>query len=251
MQATSVSGSRPSASRICSRASRADHRLKVAHHGRIGMRAGDGADEVIGVGDVRDPIAQGLVHRVLQGAGAGRHRPDLGAQQLHAKDVGRLPLDVGRAHVDFAFQAEQRADGGGGDTVLAGAGLGDDAGLAHAPCEQDLAQRVVDLMRAGVIELVALEVDLRAAEPPGQSLREIERAWPADVMLEVEGELFGESGIIPRLAVCSLHLQDQRHQGLGDISAAIDAEVTAFVWSPSEGVHALHDSGPPQPLFLA
>ncbi len=49
--------------------------------------------------------------------------------------------------------------------MLAGAGLGDDARLAHAPGEQDLAEHVVDLVRAGVIELVALEIDLRAAEP--------------------------------------------------------------------------------------
>jgi hypothetical protein len=52
----------------------------------------------------------------------------------------------------------------GGDAVLAGAGLGDDALLAHAPGQQDLAEHVVDLVRAGVVELVALEIDLGAAE---------------------------------------------------------------------------------------
>ena len=52
----------------------ADHRLKVAHHHRIGMRAGDGADEIIGVLDIGDPVAHRLVHRVLQRAGAGGHR---------------------------------------------------------------------------------------------------------------------------------------------------------------------------------
>ena len=44
----------------------ADHRLEIAHHRRIGMRARDGADAVIGVVDVGDPVAQRLVHRVLQ-----------------------------------------------------------------------------------------------------------------------------------------------------------------------------------------
>jgi hypothetical protein len=48
--------------------------------------------------------------------------------------------------------------------VLAGAGLGDDPRLAHAHRQQDLADAVVDLVRAGVVELVALEPDLRAAE---------------------------------------------------------------------------------------
>jgi len=43
----------------------ADDRLEIAHHGRIGMRAGDGADAVERIADVGDPVAQRLVHRVL------------------------------------------------------------------------------------------------------------------------------------------------------------------------------------------
>ena len=58
-------------------------------------------------------------------------------------------------------QAEARAGRGRGDAVLARAGFGDDALLAHAPREQNLAEHVVDLVRAGVVELVALEIDLR------------------------------------------------------------------------------------------
>ncbi len=46
----------------------------------------------------------------------------------------------------------------------AGAGLGDDALLAHAPRQHDLAEHVVHLVRAGVVEVLALEVDLGAAE---------------------------------------------------------------------------------------
>ena len=90
--------------------------------------------------------------------------PDFGAEHLHAEHVRLLPLDVDRAHVDDALQAESRAGGRGGDAVLAGARLGDDARLAHAPRQQDLAEHVVDLVRAGVVELVALEIDLGAAE---------------------------------------------------------------------------------------
>ena len=90
----------------------------------------------------------------------------LRAEQLHAKDVRLLPLDVGRAHIDDAGQTEARRDRGGGDAVLAGAGLGDDARLAHAAGEQDLAEAIVDLVRAGVVQLVALEVDLCAAAAP-------------------------------------------------------------------------------------
>jgi hypothetical protein len=48
--------------------------------------------------------------------------------------------------------------------VLARAGLGDDAALAHAPRQQRLAQAVVDLVRAGVQQVFALEPDARAAQ---------------------------------------------------------------------------------------
>jgi hypothetical protein len=48
--------------------------------------------------------------------------------------------------------------------VLAGAGLGDDARLAEPPREQHLADAVVDLVRAGVVEVLALEEDPPATD---------------------------------------------------------------------------------------
>ena len=66
--------------------------------------------------------------------------------------------------------AEQGGGGGGGDAVLAGAGLGDEPGLAHALGEQGLAEHVVDLVRAGVVEVLALEQQAEA-EPLGQVAR--------------------------------------------------------------------------------
>ena len=48
--------------------------------------------------------------------------------------------------------------------MLPRAGLRDDALLAHAPRQQPLAQRVVDLVRAGVQQVFALEINLRAAQ---------------------------------------------------------------------------------------
>ncbi len=48
------------------------------------MRAGDGADQIVGVLDIGDPVAQRLVHRVLQRGRPRGHRLHLRAQQLHA-----------------------------------------------------------------------------------------------------------------------------------------------------------------------
>ena len=161
---------------------RADHRLEVAHHLRIGVRACSSADQVIGVLDIGDPIPQRFVHGVLQRAMTGGDRTNLGAQELHAEDVGFLTLDVGGAHIDDARVAETSRDGGGGDAMLAGAGLGDDAFLAHALGKQDLAEAVVDLVRAGMVQILALEIDLCAAEMLRQAFRKIELRGPAGIM---------------------------------------------------------------------
>ena len=106
MQATSVSGRRPSASVHLLAHFVADDGLEVAHHGGIGMRARGGADDVVGVAHVGDPVAQGLVHGVLEGLRARRDGVHLGAQQLHAEHVGLLALDVDRAHEDLAGHLE-------------------------------------------------------------------------------------------------------------------------------------------------
>ena len=45
-----------------------DHRLEIAHELGIGMRAGDGTDDVEGILNVGHPIAQGLVHGIFQRA---------------------------------------------------------------------------------------------------------------------------------------------------------------------------------------
>jgi hypothetical protein len=107
-----------------------------------------------------------FVHRVLERAAPLSTGAHFRTQQLHPEHIGRLPFNVARTHIDDAGQAEARADGGSGNAMLASAGLGNDARLAHPDGEQNLADAVVDLVRAGVVELVALEPDLRAFARP-------------------------------------------------------------------------------------
>ena len=206
----------------------ADHRLEVAHHHRIRMRAGDGADQIVGVLHIGDPVAHRLVHRVLQGGGARGHRLHLGPEQFHAEHVGLLPLDVGRAHVDGARQAEQRAHRRRRHAMLPGAGLGDDAGLAHAPGQQDLAHAVVRLVAAGVVQFIALEIDLRTRQVLGQPLGEPQRAGAADIMRQVALQIGMERRIGLGRVVGLFDLQDQRHQRLGDEASAVVAEAAAL-----------------------
>ena len=137
----------------------ADHRLKVTDHGRVRRRAGHRADGVERVADGGDPVTQRLVHRVLEGARTALDGDHGSAQQTHAYHVELLAAHVFAAHVHGALEVEERAGRGRGHAVLAGAGLGDHAGLAHALREKRLAEDVVDLVGAGVAQVLALEQD--------------------------------------------------------------------------------------------
>ena len=154
---------------------------------------------------------------------------DLRAQHLHAKDVQRLPLAIHRAHIDHAFQPEHRGDRGGGDAVLARARLGDDARLAHAPRQQDLADAVVDLVRAGVEQVFALEINLRPAQLAREPLGKIQRRRAAAKLLQVILELALKFRVALRPEIFGLQLLQRMHQRLRHIPAAVGAEMAARI----------------------
>ncbi len=193
------------------------------------MRPGGGAQQVVGVFDVGDPVAQRLVDGVLEGRRAGPDRDDLGTEQLHPGDVEGLPLGVHLAHVDDAFEAEQRAGGRGRHTVLSGPGLGDDPALAHPFDQQRLPEHVVDLVRAGVVEVFPLEQDPRAAgvlgEPGGLGQQRGASGVVAQQVVEL-GEILR---IVLRLGVLGGELVLSGDQRLRHEPAAVGPEVPAFV----------------------
>ena len=208
---------------------RSDNGLEIADHSRVGVWSGSGTDDVESVFDVGYPVAQRLVHRVFQRPGTRGHRHNLSTQKAHAEHVRCLTLNVGRTHVDGTGQAKQRANRCRCNTVLTRAGFGNDAGLSHATGKQDLSQTVVDLVRAGVVQLVALEVDFCTTQLFGQPLGKVQRAWATDVVLGEHVELFPER----RIWLCStpftLQIKDQRHQGFGDKTSTKNTEQTTLV----------------------
>ena len=117
----------------------ADDRLEIADDPRERMRADDGAEDVVRRLDARHPVAHRFVDGVAERARAAGDGAHFGAEQLHAEDVRRLAANVFFAHVDDAVEAEVGTGGGGRDAVLAGAGFGDHALLAHPQREQRLA----------------------------------------------------------------------------------------------------------------
>src|SRR6185369_3366466 len=106
----------------------------------------------------------------------------------------------------------------------------------HPARDHDLAEHIVDLVRAGVIQLLALEIDLCAAEMLGQSLGEIERRRPADIGFEIAVHLRLERRIGLGVGIGLFEIEDQRHQRFRDEAAAEDAEMSALVGTAAEGI---------------
>ena len=171
-QATTRSGRRPAACWICARASSPITRCRSRTSAGYGAGTDGGADDVVRRRDVRDPVADRRADGLLESARAGLDRLDRRAQQPHALDVGLLAAHVLGAHVDDALEAEQRTRGGRRNTVLPRTRLRNDPSLAQPLGQHSLAQRIVDLVRAGVEQVLALQVDGVA-----RRARRAARAW--------------------------------------------------------------------------
>ena len=188
------------------------------------MRTHDGAENIVRVLNAADPLAEGLGNGILQGCGAAVDRMHLGAQQLHAVDVERLTLGVQTTHVHFAFQTEQSGSSCGCNAVLTGAGLRDDTGLAHLLGEQALRQRVVNFVGTGMIEILALEINLCAAQILGHLVRIVQQGRTADIVFEQLIQLRMECRIIFIIIIRFFQFVNGIHQGFGDVLSAVNAE---------------------------
>ena len=111
--------------------------------------------------------------------------------------------------------------------MLARAGFGNDAFLPHPHGKQCLADGVVDLVRAGVIKVFTLEINLRAAvslgEPPGK----IQSARPANELCQVLIKLSVEFRVDDRRAIFLFQLLQRADQRFGNERSAIRAKPTA------------------------
>ena len=141
-------------------------------------------------------------------------------KQLHAIDVQPLAAHVLRAHVDDALEPEPGADGGGRDAVLARPGLGDDPPLAHPQRQERLADGVVDLVRAGVIQVFPLEHHPRADRlTEAGRLRKRRRA--ADELGQQSLQLGPEGRVLTGCIVQSGQVVEGGDQGLGNVPATV------------------------------
>src|SRR5262249_21987825 len=102
--------------------------------------------------------------------------------------------------------------------VRAGAGLRDDPPLAEPPGEHGLAQRVVELVRARVQQILALQPEAPAG---GEALAERQRRRAAAVRPAELVELRSEEGIFLRRQPPGLELLECRDERLGNEAAAV------------------------------
>jgi len=201
-----------------------DDALEVPHHRRVGMGTRCGAHEVVRALHCGRPVAEGLVQGVLEGAGAGVHRMDLGPHELHAEDVHPLPGDVLRSHVDLRLEAQHRRRHGRGGTMLAGTGLSDDPFLAHALAQERLAHDIVELVGTAVAEVLALQVDPRPAASLGEPASEVQRRRASAVMVHVITQFRLEGAVPLHCFILSLQLLQRGHEDLRNVSAAVPPE---------------------------
>ena len=105
--------------------------------------------------------------------------------------------------------------------MLAGNGLGDHPCLGHAAGEQNLAHGVVDLVRAGVEQVLALEVNLGSAQFAGQPLRQVERRGASAKLPQVISQFPLEFLILLRAVILLLQLLEGVHKGFRHVTSAV------------------------------
>ena len=93
------------------------------------------------------------------------------AEDLHSCDVGSLLFDINRAHIDITFKSEICRCGSEVNTVLTCAGFCDDLLFAHVFSKEGFAHAVIELMRACVVKVLALYVELNVAVFIGKALK--------------------------------------------------------------------------------
>ena len=127
--------------------------------------------------------------------------------------------------------------------MLASSGFRDNPRLAHANGEQNLTDAIVDFVRAGVIEFVAFEPDLRPfarwrilADLLCQPLGIIKRRGAADIMFKQVVELSGEGWVLFRCAIFALQIEHERHERFSDIAPAELAEMATIIGLVTERV---------------
>src|SRR5690606_23463920 len=119
--------------------------------------------------------------------------------------------------------------GGRGVAVLTGPRLGNHPGLAHAPRDQRLPDRVVDLVRSGVKEVFALQINLRAAEFAREAFGEVKRCRAYRELTEIILQLALELRVLLASPVLRLEFLERMHQRFGHVPASVRTKAPRLI----------------------
>ena len=158
---------------------------------------------------------------------------DLGSQKLHPVDIEGLPLDVMGSHEHLALQSEIGGQSRGRDTVLPRTRLGDHPGLAHPLGEEALADDVVDLVGASVVQVLPFEIDLGTAEILGHPVGVVEHGRPSGVLPVEIVDLPQEVGVLDVPVIRLVELYHRVHQRLRDVLSpvfSVNAAISGHVF---------------------
>ena len=181
----------------------------------------------MGIGLVFNPKLQGRVHRILQSPAAVEDGNHFGPHPAHEEHVGELPVHVGFAHEDPGFQAEPGGRGRDGQSVLAGARLGDEARFSHFSGQERLAEDVIDLVSPGVGQTLHFQIDAASAARPAQVRGEIEGSRPPGVIAKKAVEFVSEFRVAAEMEEGFFELRQSRDEHFRNESSSIGAEISA------------------------
>ena len=205
-----------------------DHRLEIPDNGRKRMRPHNGTKTVMGVIDPGCPFPHGLGDRILQRRRAAGHRHHLCPQQLHSVHIQRLPPGILLPHEYHTLHVHQGSSCSSCHTMLSGTGLGDEPGLSHLLCQQSLPQHIVDLVGAGMVQILPLQINLCATQSVGQLLCIVQPGGTVCILIQQLRQFPVECGVILVMQICLLQFYDSVHQGLRDVLSAVNAESSLF-----------------------
>ena len=112
--------------------------------------------------------------------------------------------------------------------------LGYDPSLSHPPCQQDLAESVVDFVCTRVEKVLALEINLCATKLLREPFRKVERRRSSDKLLQQQCQLVAEGGILAGCSVFLFEFQQGCHERFGDKASAVGTKMSVLIGKARE-----------------
>ncbi len=193
------------------------------------MRTNRRPDDIVGIHRVTAPVTDGLVGSVFQGHISRSNRHHRSPQHFHLLHVHLLSGHIRFAHVHGTGHLHQRADSGCGHTMLSGSRLGNDACFAHLTGNQYLPDGVVDLMGTRVVEVLPLQINLRA-ETCRQLTGEIERRGSPHIVAQQRIEIGLKALTLHDGAVCLFEVSHALVQNLRDVGSPEFTVIPSFIY---------------------